>query len=64
MPKAQEIDILNPYIANRIQSIIDKRQRGTCHKCGNRLVIADGIVASGHHRNYYHKECAKTLHII
>ncbi len=26
MPKALEIDVLNPFITNRIQSIVDKRQ--------------------------------------
>jgi hypothetical protein len=64
MPKAQEIDVLNPYITNRIQSIIDKRQNGKCRKCGNILVAADGIVSSGYHRNYYHSDCARKLHII
>jgi len=64
MPKAQEIDVLNPYITNRIQSIIDKRQNGKCHKCGDTLAASDGIVSSGYHRNYYHTECARKLHII
>jgi hypothetical protein len=64
MPKPQEIDILNPYLTIRIQSIIDKRQNGKCHKCGEILDALKGIVSRGYKRSYYHTECARKLHII
>jgi hypothetical protein len=64
MTKAQLIDFSNPYNSGRLRSIIEKRQKGKCHKCGEPLVSSDGIVASGYKRHYYHRECATKLYII
>jgi hypothetical protein len=64
MVKAQLIDFSNPYTYGRLQSLIEKRQNGKCHKCGEPLVASDGIVARGYKRHYYHRECAIKLYII
>jgi hypothetical protein len=43
MTKAQLIDFSNPYNCGRLRSIIEKRQKGKCHKCGEPLVSSAGI---------------------
>ncbi len=55
----------NEHRIHRMYSIIKTRQNGLCHYC--RLKIEDNDILVSHGsttKHYYHKMCAKRLHII
>jgi hypothetical protein len=55
---------VRPIIMRRILCIIKRRQDGKCHFCNLLFSKKDVLVSCGYRRNYYHKSCARKLHII
>lgn len=55
---------VRPIIMRRIFCIIKRRQDGKCHFCNLLFSKKDVLVSCGYRRNYYHKSCARKLHII
>jgi len=49
---------------NRIFSVIQQKQNGKCRHCNRNISMSDTVVSNGKGRGYYHKSCAKLLHII
>jgi hypothetical protein len=64
LTRATRIDLSDPSVSRRVGPIIKKRQQGKCHYCDAEFGVNDILISCGNPRSYYHKQCAKKIHII